>query len=100
MMDCTSRFRMFQWSTAIDDGGGGSVSVIDGSGSNNNNRRINRVAHSTRIQLHKRVKNIRLTHGQLQQPSRYKARLVLLLLGLWMNLIATTNGEWNSIYII
>lgn len=104
-MDCTLRFRMFQWSTAIDDGGGCrrgvSVAGSDGSGSSNNNKNSNshnnRVAHSTRIQLHKRVKNIRLTHGQLQQPSRCKARLVLLLLGLWMNLIATTNGEWNYI---
>lgn len=96
-MDCTSRFRMFQWSSAIDDSGGGGDGG-SGSGSNNSNR-DNRIAHSTRIQLHKRVKNIRLTHGRLQQQSRCKARLVLLLLGLWMNLIASTNGEWNYISI-
>lgn len=91
-MDCTSIFRMCEPSTGIDRGGGG------GGGGNTNNVNGNRsdgIIHSSRIQLHKRVKNIRLTHGQLQQQSRCKTRLVLLLLGLWMNLIAVTNGKWK-----
>lgn len=79
-MDCTSICRMLQRSTVIrsDDNNG------DGDGNG-----------STRITMQKRVKNIRLTHGQLKQQSRCKTRLVLLLLGLWMNLIAVTNGKWK-----
>lgn len=48
-------------------------------------------------QLHKRANNIRLTrlrcHQQQRHISASKTRLVLLLLGLWMNLIAVTNGK-------
>lgn len=50
------------------------------------------------VQLHKRAKNIRLTRlrcRQQQNGSACKTRLVLLLLGLWMNLIAVTNGKWK-----
>lgn len=75
-MDYTSIYRMFQRSSVIDSGGG-----VGGD--------------STNQQLHKCVKNIRLTHGQLKQQSLCKMRLVLLLLGLWMNLIAVTNGKWK-----
>lgn len=82
-MDCTSIFRMFQPSTVIDSGGGGKV-----------------VGNIGSIQLHKRVKNIRLTHGQLKRQSHCKTRLVLLLLGLWMNLIAVTNGKWKNIQLV
>lgn len=48
------------------------------------------------IQLHKRAKNIRLARPRCQQQrNACKTRLVLLLLGLWMNLIAVTNGKWK-----
>lgn len=77
-MDCTSVFRMFHPSTIINC---------------NNNSNGNGVGDSA--QLQKRVKNIRLTHGQFKQQSHCKTRLVLLLLGLWMNLIAVTNGKWK-----
>lgn len=83
MMDCTSICRMLQRSTVIRSGD----SNDDGDG--------NGIVCSTPITMQKRVKNIRLTHGQLKQQSRCKTRLVLLLLGLWMNLIAVTNGKWK-----
>ncbi|XP_031630104.1 roundabout homolog 2 isoform X2 [Contarinia nasturtii] len=83
MMDCTSIFRMLQPSTVIDSGGGG-----NGSGTN--------IDGVVSVQLHKRVKNIRLTHGQLKRQSHCKTRLVLLLLGLWMNLIAVTNAQYRT----
>lgn len=81
-IDCASILRMWQHSTVIDRGGGGSGTGIGTSSDG-----------SSCIQLDKNVKNIRLTHCQLKQHSRCKGRLVLLLLGLWMNLISVTNGK-------
>lgn len=49
------------------------------------------------IELHKRVKYIRLTTRLQLNHQRCKIRLVLLSLGLWMNLIAVTNGKWKNI---
>lgn len=82
MMDRTSIFRMLP-STVIDSGGGDDNG---GGGCAGNNITCS----------DKRVKNIRSTNGKLQQQSRCKTRLVLLLLGLFMNLIAVTNGKWKD----
>lgn len=90
MMDCSSIFRMFQPSNVIDSCGADVVVT----------RRNSSYYAFGVVQLHKRAKNIRLTHGQSKQPSRCKARLVLLLLGLWMNLIAVANGKWKIWLVI
>lgn len=99
MMDCTLLCRMFQRSTDIyggdSDSDNDNASNDNAGNGNGNGNSSGIIVRSTRIQLRKSVKNIRLTHGQSKQQSRCKTRLVLLLLGLWMNLIAVTNGKWK-----
>lgn len=96
MMDYTSTFSMLKHSTlAVDYNKGNDDGDIVGVNDSDDVNDCAAVAGAG-VKLHERVKNIRLTrlHTTQSPPSLlYKMRLVLLLLGLWMNLIGVTNGK-------
>lgn len=56
-------------------------------------RNINEIKYVMASQLYLSVKDIRLTRFRLNQK-RCKTQFILMLLGLWMNLISVANGKW------
>lgn len=56
-------------------------------------RNINDIKYVMASQLYLCVKDIRLTRFRLNQK-RCKTQFILMLLGIWMNLISVANGKW------
>lgn len=83
-MDYTSITESFGYSTAI---------VDDGDIDEYDNRNINDIKYVMASQLYLGVKHKRLTRFRLNQKN-CKTQFILMLLGLWMNLISVANGKW------
>lgn len=82
-MDYTSISETFGYST---------IYVDDGDIDEYDKRNINDIKYVMASQLYLSVQDIRLTRFRLNQK-RCKTHFILMLLGLWMNLISVANGK-------